>query len=201
MQEQNAATYWSSRLNAIAVRFFPDPLSVLLSDEDAPSDRLVSSDCLVLSDRLAEWDQQCLTFLSLPEDHGFRPFLAGGEEDYDEDNSAYSDFCRKRQLTNARILYTRLMAEKSSALRLLPQNTEQFLSLFSDCPGALPLLGEISSHAAATATLYREAGLLSPDNLPRILDLLSPARVELRSALLSAAKAGSSHSFLDSLSL
>ncbi|MCR5282204.1 MAG: leucine-rich repeat domain-containing protein [Lachnospiraceae bacterium] len=177
--------YLAACLNAYAMRCFPDPLPLLFS-ADPP-----------LPKTLALWDENCLFFCQQPPDLTFRPFLAGGEEDYTEGEDQYDAHLRGQNRLRAGMLYLRLLLDRISCFPFQDEKRELFFSLFRSNPEALSLLSQISSHHHESVALYKEAGLLSPETLPAIIASLPPSRVEMKAALLSL----QSGSILDALSL
>ena len=159
-------------LNALAIRCFPDPLSLLVPASGE------------LKSRLDAWDRCCFAYLGQPDELGFEPFLAGGEEDYDENEEQLDSFRNMRQRLKAQAVYTRLLAEKNSSLPFDGEHRENFASFFRSCPEALPMLDRIDSHYEETAEIYAEAGLLTPETLQDALASLRPSNVKMRSALI-----------------
>ena len=161
-------------LNAVAVRFFSSPSEVLISDED------------VTADKLKLWDEQCLEYLELPDDTGFSPFLAGGEEDYSEGADQLTKYRQERQGNRAYVMFTRLLAEDISELPFDSGYRKKFMDLFGCCPGALPLLNKIDGHYTEAVKLYTDAGLITSRTLPEVFEILDTEKVELRSALINS---------------
>ena len=161
-------------LNAIAVRFFSSASEVMISGRE------------VTADMLRRWDERCLEFLELPDDTGFTPFLAGGEEDYSECEDQLTKYRQKRQLNRAYVMFTRLITENISQLPFEGQNRKKLTEIFRSCPGALPLLNEIEEHYTETAELYKDIGLVTAETLTEVFDLLDPEKIELRSALINS---------------
>ena len=178
-------SYLPACLNAMTIRFFSDPLPLLFAAQ------------IPAPESLRMWDDACLSFCMRPSDQDFRPFLAGGEEDYTEGEDQYDAHLRKQNHIRARMLYLRLLSEKVSSFLLTDDQKERFFSLFRTNPEALSLLSRIDSHYYETAELYREAGLLSPETLPAVIESLPPSRIEMKSALLSFQSGG----ILETLSL
>lgn len=54
------------------------------------------------------WDEICEQFLSEPDDTGFSPILAGGEEDYITNENDVSYYCHMRRMEKAELAYERL---------------------------------------------------------------------------------------------
>ncbi len=162
-------------LNACAVRFFPEPLPLL-----------AESDSDTLKKALRNWDQRCSTFLDLPEDLGFRPFLAGGEEDYAESEEGYASHCSQKRMEKATVLCRRLLAEQvDPSLPFDPLFRGKYLALFRSIPESVPLLATTEDHIRETVEVYDAAGFLAADSFDALLAGLPPEKVELRAALLN----------------
>ena len=165
-------------LNAIAVRFFSSPMEVLIPDVNVTA-------CI-----MKKWDEQCLEFLELPDDTGFSPFLAGGEEDYSEGEDQLTKYRQERQRSRAYVLFARLLAAEISELPFERDSRGKMTELFRCCPGAIPLLNEIDGHYTEAAGLYYETGLVTAETLPAVFEFLDPEKVELRSALINRGNGG-----------
>lgn len=68
------------------------------------------------SDFWYEWyDQYLLSYIGEPEDKDFQPFLAGGEEDYEDPKNNIDAFCDMVLQEKVRGILLRLMADKGNA--------------------------------------------------------------------------------------
>ncbi|MBR6257555.1 MAG: hypothetical protein IKR23_09270 [Lachnospiraceae bacterium] len=168
--DKDAPVYMASRLNALAMQEFSDPLKALI--------------CGAGNRSLNRWDEECLKYLSVPDEHGFDPFLAGGEEDYGDHDDQLKQHIHVRRLCKANIIYTRLLSNITAGFPLSPEAESVYLALFRENPAAIALLDEIGSHYTQAADIYAKAGLLTTEALPSILSSLKPDRIEIRSALI-----------------
>ncbi len=57
------------------------------------------------------WDNRFLKYLNESDDTGFNPFLAGGEEDYEDDDNDIELFIYKRQVDKCTLIYERILSE------------------------------------------------------------------------------------------
>ncbi len=181
--EKDAPTHQKAVLNALALKHFTGPLSAIIREKG--NDR----------DQLQTWDKCCLEFLASPDEKGFDPFLAGGEEDYGDNDEQLSSYINEQRRLKAYIVYTRLMSAATGSLPMDNETQELYYKIFGSSPGALPLLNDINSHCTAAADIYKKAGLLNTKALPDILASLDPDRIEMRAALIN----GSSDSLLSGL--
>ena len=168
--DKDAPIYLSARLNALAMTEFDPPLKALICDATDAT--------------LKRWDEECLKYLSAPDERGFDPFLAGGEEDYGDHDDQLMQHIHARRLRKAHIIYTRLLAAVTAGFTISPEVYSRYLDLFRSNPEAVTLLNEIDSHHTQTAEIYAKAGLLTTEALPSILSSLKPDRIEIRSALI-----------------
>ncbi|MBO4514359.1 MAG: leucine-rich repeat protein, partial [Lachnospiraceae bacterium] len=76
-------------LLALALRYFPEASILLATMREGGN----SWTCA--------WDEACKKFLEEEDAVGFRPFLAGGEEDYEDAAKALEEHCRKKRLIKA----------------------------------------------------------------------------------------------------
>ncbi len=183
--DKNAAVHRIARLNAIALLYFDDPATALIKENACAPQNLIS------------WDDRCLSFLAVSDDKGFDPFLAGGEEDYSDNEAQHADYIRARRFIKAEIIYTRLLSEAVCALPIEDDKRSLLLDAFRSNSEVLSLLNHTVSCHKQTADIYAKAGLLTTEALPHILEQISYDRIEMRSALISRC----SSQLLGSLSL
>ena len=168
--DKDAPIYFSARLNALAMTEFDTPLKAMISDaKDAG---------------LKRWDEECLKYLATPDERGFDPFLAGGEEDYKDHDDQLMQHIQARRLCKANMIYTRLLTDVIAGFTISPDVYLRYIDLFCSNPASLSLLNEITSHYTQSAEIYAKAGLLTTEALPSILSSLKPDRIEIRSALI-----------------
>ena len=90
-------------LAATAFKYFPKAQDMV----DAMQGQAVYAD-----DWLTAWDESCVRFLQRPEQEGFVPFLAGGEEDYADDDARLEAYCKDGRKIKAKVLCQRLLVER-----------------------------------------------------------------------------------------
>lgn len=161
-----------AEMMAFAIRFFPEATELIAARRAGQAAWLEA------------WDQACLKFMNRPDEEGFRPFLAGGEEDYGDDEEEREDYCRRRRLIKARILVLRLMAVQASALHLTMERQILFHEFLHENKMALEILKDPVPQPRRLVKVYEEAGLLTKERLQIIVPELSAENVELRALLL-----------------
>ena len=138
------------------------------------------------------WDQACHRFLDTSDADGFRPFLAGGEEDYADDDREREQYCRMRRLLKARIIMFRLLTGASDRERLF------YLERLYKNDMALELLREVWTDPKRVVELLEEAKVLTKDKCLDLIERLPEECVEMK-ALLLQRLSGESATELDQL--
>ena len=173
---------FTGELIALALRYFPDAFRVV--DAIRMTSEKTEEEAVCWT---AVWEEVCEEYLARPESDGFVPFLAGGEEDYADDEERLTAYCEKIRMRKAKIVYLRLLAgercEKSK--RTEPKKT-QYLSWLYANDMALRLWTELSEHLRTSIHIYEEAGLLTEKNVMKLLEMLPEDRVEARALLMRA---------------
>ena len=149
---------------AIALRFFPDAEQMLQAGKEGEDKYL------------AVWDLACHRFLERPDEEGYRPFLAGGEEDYEEEEAGRDKFCRVRRHIKVKIILERLLASK--------RDGEYYLAKLHNYDEALEVLAASDLWPGALVEIYEEAKLLTLESCRRVLGMMPEENVELRAILL-----------------
>ena len=155
-----------AELLALALRFFPSNSELVASRKEG---------CAVW---LQAWDAACKSHLESADDLGYRPFWAGGEEDYEDENKAYLEYCRMTRFRKAEVVLQRLLAEDMDGMR------EYFLKKLCENDMSLELLKGKIDHPARVVQIFEESGLLTGESCREILDAIPRESVELRSLLL-----------------
>ena len=123
------------------------------------------------------WDGLCEIFLNKPDTDGFRPFLAGGEEDYPDEKKALAQHCEQVHFRKAEAIWFRLL--------LGPQFRREFyLKALCGNDADLVYFRTIRENCRTAAEIYREAGLLTEEKIPELLKDIPEGQVELRTALI-----------------
>ena len=172
MQSDDFSGYQNGRsaLAAIAFRYFDSNQAVwdALKAENAGD---------AGADFQGIWDGLCEIFLNKPDTDGFRPFLAGGEEDYPDEKKALAQHCEQMHFRKAEAIWFRLL--------LGPQSRREFyLKALCRNDGELVYFRTIRENCRTAAEIYREAGLLTEEKIPELLKDIPEGQVELRTALI-----------------
>ncbi|MBR3468439.1 MAG: leucine-rich repeat protein [Lachnospiraceae bacterium] len=153
-------------LMAIALRYFKT------------DDRLITERRGGREHWLKLWDEACETFLDSPDEEGFRPFLAGGEEDYEDEAKKREEHCKMARLRKARAVYERLVTMEEG------ERLAHFQRRFRENDMAFKLLMSELECPRQAFLVYESAGLLTRENCLRVLNVLTEECVELKALLL-----------------
>ncbi len=153
-------------LMAIALRYFKT------------DDRLITERRGGREHWLKLWDEACETFLDSPDEEGFRPFLAGGEEDYEDEAKKREEHCKMARLRKARAVYERLVTMEEG------ERLAHFQRRFRENDMAFKLLMSELECPRQAFRVYESAGLLTRENCLRVLNVLPEECVELKALLL-----------------
>ena len=172
-----------SRLTAIAFTHFNQPALRCLRDVGSTK-------------WLSMWEHTLLGFIKQPDDEGFDPFLAGGEEDYEDKNSNPDYFCHTRRMQKIQCILERLLLEQdyplSQEIRTRLSDyllSYSFWSLHDSTPAETidVLLGE-TQRLSAMFKLYEALHLFEHIHIPDLISTLSPEQVELKALLLKQSR-------------
>lgn len=185
-------------LMVLALRYFPEVQRVVSGMQE--SELTVDMAAADASGWIKVWDEACGRFLQRPDEEGFVPFLAGGEEDYEDDGESLAAYCRKVRLTKAKMVYRRLLADQMGAgwgFGLTEEMRLFYHAALRENDGDFAVLMDLEDHFREAARIYEAAGILTQEKIGGLLERLPKDLVELR-ALLMGKKAGD---FLDGLVL
>ena len=161
-----------SGLMAVALRFFK-------ADE-----RLITGRRLGRQAWMALWDEACEAYLESSDAEGFHPFLAGGEEDYADEEEKLKEHCRATRLRKALTVYVRLTADGN------PERKAYYQKKLRENDMALVLLINHPENPAKAVNVFGEAGLLTQENCRELLRRVPEECVELKALLLQRAAQG-----------
>lgn len=161
-----------AEMMAFAIRFFPEATELIAARRAGQAAWLEA------------WDQACLKFMNRPDEEGFRPFLAGGEEDYGDDEEEREDYCRRRRLIKARVILSRVILSETEAFSLEEGRRTIFLKQFCENKMSREILKTPISQPRIVVRIFEEAGLLTSENLRDFLAEIPSENMELRALLL-----------------
>ncbi len=130
-----------------------------------------------------EWlDRQICRYLRTPDDEGFDPFLAGGEEDYEEPENHLDYYMFARKQKKISVLFARFRQENY----LSKERQEIYASYLSEQEEALfAVLLEKREQAYESLVLCEKQGVLTLENADRLLrKMVDPCYTESRGYLL-----------------
>ena len=131
-------------LLALALRTWDHEAAVLIDNAADP-------------DAFTDWfDSRLLRYINTPDDEGFDPFLAGGEEDYDN-TTALNEHIRNVRMAKAELIYERLSITAPVTGELKSVFTDQLVRFNPEISFAV--LTPPSDHNEAYRNLYFELGL------------------------------------------
>jgi hypothetical protein len=162
-----------AELMALALRFFPETTEMIFPQKAGRHQWL------------CDWDKACRRFLDRPDEEGFRPFLAGGEEDYEDEEEKREEYCRAKRLIKANVILKRLLLEEEVEGCCLPEEENlYFKRKLQENDMALEVFRECVNKPALVVKIYEEAGILTQETYRKVLETLPKERVELRAILL-----------------
>ncbi|MBP3206501.1 MAG: leucine-rich repeat protein [Lachnospiraceae bacterium] len=164
-------------LMAGAFRFFSDVQRLVSGERDPATDEA----------RLAVWDELCVQFLKQPDETGFVPFLAGGEEDYADDGERLAGYCEEVRTVKAKLVYQRLLADRLCAetgLGLEADRKEFYQAYLRGNDRAVTILMGLTAHFREAVELYEAAGLFEQENIGSLIARIPQDKVELRALLV-----------------
>lgn len=174
-------------LMAGAFRFFPDVQRLVSVEGEMKTDEMGTDET-----RLVVWDELCMQFLKRPDEAGFVPFLAGGEEDYTDDGERLLGYCEEVRTVKARLVYQRLLADRLCAKEGLGLDCDLkafYQAFLRGNDRAFDVLINLTEHFREAVELYEEAGFLGQEDIGSLIARIPQDKVELR-ALLVQRQAG-----------
>lgn len=168
-----------SRLVVIAFTYFHQPALLSLTRVGTP-------------DWIAMWDTTMLSYLRQADNEGFRPFLAGGEEDYEDKNSNLDYFCHMRRMQKVSCCIERLLIEQQHPLESSVQRElVDYLTMHShwntasDTPAeTIDVLLCEEEKLFSLFQFYEAQNLLAHICIPDLIAALSSEQVELKALLM-----------------
>lgn len=140
---------------------------------------------------LTAWDEACRKYLEKPDGEGFLPFWAGGEEDYEEDETKQEEYCREKRLLKAQMACERLSLAPDIAQGRNGENHRTYYEQkLRENDMALEYLLNAHLRPDVAMRVYEETGILTSANIKWLLERLPEEKVEMRAWLLRKSTAG-----------
>ena len=136
---------------------------------------------------LAVWDELCMKFLKQPDEAGFVPFLAGGEEDYTDDGERLAEYCEEVRTLKAKLAYQRLLADRlcmEEGLGFERGRKTFYQAFLRGNDRDFNVLVNLTEHFKEAVELYEAAGLFEQENIGSLIALIPQDKVELRALLV-----------------
>ena len=133
------------------------------------------------------WEVLFDKFLSTPEEDGFEPFLAGGEEDYEGAEEAALSYCHGMRLKKTEAILQRMLWGKLSG----EGETKAYLHYqkkLQEAQEAYEVLGNVEQFYQQAIDIYEEAGFLDSVHIEKLLEAVSPQKAELRGMIIKRAQ-------------
>lgn len=130
--------------------------------------------------------EQIASYLARPDDEGFDPFLAGGEEDYDDRESDPDYYCRRERLKKVVLLgrYLLLAQMCPQEYGIEEKAREQWLTYMRKQKETYQLFHEEEHLVKELFVLYEKLDLFDKDIVSELLEQVTGQQVELRALLL-----------------
>jgi len=155
---------FQEEIMAVALRFFQGAEEIISAGENG-------MDAVLLA-----WDRACRRFLEESDEEGFRPFLAGGEEDYADDEKERERYRTERSLLKARVVVMRLLTSKTQK--------EYFEGYLKNNEMTLELLREAWSQPKQVVELLERTKIITEEKCREVMEKLPSECVEMKALLL-----------------
>ncbi|MBO4999037.1 MAG: leucine-rich repeat protein [Lachnospira sp.] len=144
---------------------------------------------LFLKDRkqfFVDIGEQIASYLARPDEEGFAPFLAGGEEDYDDKESDISYYCQRRRLNKIFLLgrFFLLADICPQEYKVEGQSKKQWVAYMKKQKETYQVLYEEQHLVKELFLLYEKLDLWDKTIVSELLEQVTAQQVELRALLL-----------------
>lgn len=129
-----------------------------------------------------KWDDACMRFLTEPDETGFSPILAGGEEDYITNENDVRYHCHKRRMEKAELVYQRLryseyLSETYQTYYRQYLNRHNYGGQYDE---AWQFLKQCREAQTEYYRIYEEAGCINEENAEALIRDLGETNTELK---------------------
>ena len=158
-----------ARLTAIAFTVFPQPELLVLTEIGSP-------------DWMKLWDHVLTTWIHKPDDAGFQPFLAGGEEDYASILSDTASYCQNIRRQKADCIVQRLLTAPIWPIDdTICKTLHDYLRHTAE---TIDVLLSQEEQLYDYFKLYQTLGLIPISRIPALIAGLPEEKVELKALLM-----------------
>lgn len=147
-------------LLALGIRFFPD-------------DRLFCFENIGTEQWYEAYDKMLLAYLEQPDEEGFDPFLAGGEEDYEDPKNNRDFFCKWKQQRKCEVLLERFLHD-SNLSEIYAQKYKNYLVCRREA--WIQILQNKGEEALRYLNVCDRAGLIQKENIGFLLEAFEDSR-------------------------
>ncbi len=134
---------------------------------------------------LSAWDKAFSLYLGMPDETGFFPFNAGGEEDYEDALANPEYYIKKIRMKKANYMIDRLLCAENCPL--LDEFKKGYTERLLTNEEALEALMQRTEKIPEAVALFDEIGLL-PSDIEQMLRKVPESAVELRAELIKRQK-------------
>lgn len=133
-----------------------------------------------------ELREQITGYLARPDEEGFAPFLAGGEEDYDDRESDPAYYCRRQRLKKVMLLSRYLLLADSIVQECMLERSEkeQWIAYMKEHEESYQIFLEEQHLVRELFALYEKLNLFDRESVSALLEQVTGQQVELRALLL-----------------
>jgi len=128
------------------------------------------------------FDKTLMNFLRQDDLEGFSPFLAGGEEDYEEEGNRPEYYKTKRRMKKAEIITERMLVE--GVYPVADKDREYYITYLQTTNETYELLISEEDLFYERFLLYDSLGLISFIRIQKLLNQMPESMVEARALLL-----------------
>ena len=134
------------------------------------------------------YDEQLAIYINEPDEANFEPFLAGGEEDYEDPSNNIESFCRQKRTNKIKGIFFRLRVENKDRVtgKIDSDRKKDWVSYIKrNEKETLEFLKERKEEAVTYFKIMKEERILSAGNISYFIDgMAGPAFTESKAYLL-----------------
>ena len=135
-----------------------------------------------------QYDEQLAKYINEPDEANFEPFLAGGEEDYEDPSNNIESFCRQKRTNKIKGIFFRLRVENKDRVtgKIDSDRKKDWVSYIKQNEKeTLEFLKERKEEAVTYFKIMKEERILAAGNISYFIDgMAGPAFTESKAYLL-----------------